>query len=552
MKPNKKAYLFITLITVLSGCNMNNSISNSNGINSSQKPSPISVEKPSNSIDYYESYKNNSKTEATETRYANFFAINDFHGAIEENEEEAGIVKIGAYLKARKAQGDTVLLNSGDMWQGSIDSNYNRGKLLTDCMNEIEFDCFSIGNHEFDWDKKYINYNRERSSSSGYKTPFLASNIYNFDINTKKTLDYANYGDEFVVRLLDNGLKVGIIGGIGEDQITSILSTNVDDLTFVDPVKIVKDLSDTLRIDYGADVVVLDIHASQYDITNSDSDTGFYDNSGITEFSGRTNKHYVDAVFCAHTHQDEQGTINGIPFIQTNGYGKQISNVRLAVKPNGDVSCEYANNLSASEVTDGYNDDTLTNIVKTYKAESDEVGKEVLGNVNGGLWSSSSLPFFVAEAFGEYARQTGYEVDYAMTNNARYDVEDGVITYRDLYRALPFDNEVFVIKTTGSNLRKEINYGMKICRFDSAPLDDNKTYLIAVIDYLAVHRSKYRKYDYFNGFEMVGTLQKEGYDLYNYRDITADHIRNYGKTINYTNYTKYVNKFNTQKLNSSI
>lgn len=47
------------------------------------------------------------------------------------------------------------------MFQGSIYSNSNYGEFLAKCMNNIGFDCFTLGNHEFDWGQKYIQKNRK-------------------------------------------------------------------------------------------------------------------------------------------------------------------------------------------------------------------------------------------------------------------------------------------------------------------------------------------------------------------------------------------------------
>ena len=114
-------------------------------------------------------------------------------------------------------------------------------------MNEIEFDCFTLGNHEFDWGVSMIQNNQKRKGDNGYQTPFLAANIYQYDMDSKEIGDYAQLGEKYTIKTLENGLKVGIIGVIGKDQITSISSQHVDDYIFLDPVPIIQDLSDELK-----------------------------------------------------------------------------------------------------------------------------------------------------------------------------------------------------------------------------------------------------------------------------------------------------------------
>ena len=77
----------------------------------------------------------------------NLFAMNDFHGSIIENDEELGFLKQGTFFKNKSEEDNTLILNSGDMWQGSIESNSNYGEFLTKAMNYIEFDSFTLGNH---------------------------------------------------------------------------------------------------------------------------------------------------------------------------------------------------------------------------------------------------------------------------------------------------------------------------------------------------------------------------------------------------------------------
>ena len=266
----------------------------------------------------------------------NLFAMNDFHGSIIENDEELGFLKQGTFFKNKSEEDNTLILNSGDMWQGSIESNSNYGEFLTKAMNYIEFDSFTLGNHEFDWGKQYIINNRSLfDQTTKYSTPFLGANIYNYDIESKTTLSHADdICEDYVIKDLENGLRVGIIGIIGENQITSISSQFADEFTFVDSLPIIKNLSDELRINKKCDVIILDGHASQEQIS-----------SEVTSTSSLSNKKYVDAVFCAHSHQYENVVINGVPFVQGASNGKSYSEIHLRVS-NGNVSLISSSNHS--------------------------------------------------------------------------------------------------------------------------------------------------------------------------------------------------------------
>ena len=75
------------------------------------------------------------------------------HGSILENSSgtyyEGGLAKVGGKLKEFKAADPdhTFIISSGDMWQGSMESNLNEGALITEAMNNIGFDSMTLGNH---------------------------------------------------------------------------------------------------------------------------------------------------------------------------------------------------------------------------------------------------------------------------------------------------------------------------------------------------------------------------------------------------------------------
>ena len=62
---------------------------------------------------------------------------------------EGGLAKVGGKLKEFKAADPdhTFIISSGDMWQGSMESNLNEGALITEAMNNIGFDSMTLGNH---------------------------------------------------------------------------------------------------------------------------------------------------------------------------------------------------------------------------------------------------------------------------------------------------------------------------------------------------------------------------------------------------------------------
>lgn len=493
--------------------------------NSESSSSPDSIESESSEVlsESEESIEVSSESESSEeiippapvSGAVDLYAINDFHGSVEVNEDnyEMGILKVGSYLKQRQQEDNTVVINSGDYWQGSIQSNLNYGEFLTKVSNEIEFDAMTIGNHEFDWGVEYIERNAAlKDEDTNYQTPLLGANIYNYDINTGKVGEYANLGEKYVIKTLANGIKVGIIGLIGEGQISSITSTFVDHLTFIKPLGVVKELSQTLR-NKGCHVVVLSAHEAVADIAT------------IKDGSGNSLYDYVDVIFGAHTHRNETKLYdNRVPGVQGSYNGRSISKISIDVALDGKISVKEYKNYNNSTLPNVEIDAGIKEIYDEYTNVTKTLANEELAETSQTI-SKNNAPYFMTASLANYAMENSIKIDYAVVNQARNDLgEDTTITYEDLYRAFPFDNEVFVVEVKGSELSYNLNKNY-FYRLDPNALDHNKTYTCAIIDYVALHRNNNRQYDNFTQLTIKNAYNKAGVSLYNYRDICADWLR---------------------------
>lgn len=467
---------------------------------------------------------NTTANAATQT--VDIYAINDFHGAVDKMPQIAG------YLAARKAEG-AVIINSGDMFQGSMESNSNYGKLLSDCMDAAGFDAFTFGNHEFDWGLDNL-----RNLAANSKVPFLGANIYNWNPKTRTWGDFADDLAQKYTIVETNGLKVGVIGVIGEDQITSISSQLVQSIGFKSPLPIIKELATELRNEQHCDVVVASVHAGPQDIVGENENYRQPSSSaGLSE--------YVDAVFCAHTHAEQRYLVDGIPFVQGKSYGSYVSHVRLTIS-NGNVSTGTYENISYNSLSNNVNSSVKSTVQTMIDNSNDAIKDEanqVLATIDVNLNSATAVPRLVCNAIADYALSQGYDIALAMVNNARNSLSRGDVTYTSLYEAIPFDNTVYIAKVSGKDILNEAKYDSNsIWRVSGMPIkDDDTLYTVAVIDYLLYHQNNRRNYNYFpsaftSGFEPIA-LEKPGVVAYNYRFITRDFLLSQD-SINTDMYTK--------------
>lgn len=465
-----KRYIFLLLALVMSSCTPS-------GDSSSNSPTDESDSQPT-SGDSSNSDTSSQPRPTTGTEIVDFYAINDFHGAIsfDTNFGEPGLSRIATYLKEKKeaAPDNSVILSSGDMWQGSYESYHNRGAVVTEAMNDIGFDAMTIGNHEFDWGTSDIFDNQDFADF-----PLLGANIMEYP----NTNDKSPIGERFAI--IERGfLKIGVIGVIGQDQITSISSRIMQDLYFADPTPIVKSISQELRDEHNVDIVVLSIHAGQEEV----------------HYSIPQGK-YVDAVFCSHTHQAETQVLYGVPFIQGGFNGKHVSNIRLSYNyENGQVTHISSQNTSQGQLSFLSPDSQVQSIIEQYGVASNVDKNRVVGTLLGNLGRYDTLPNIANYAAAMKADELGYDIDFAMTNLGRSDILSGTVTYGDLFKGLPFDNYMYIVRATGRNIKSQSSYNYFYRVNDYSTLSNNSYYTIAIVDYVVLHQDINKEYNYFSDY----------------------------------------------------
>ena len=491
----------------------------------------------------------NSKTKpASGTQNISIYAINDYHGAVTN---DFSIKHLGTLIKQKVQQSNTLFLDQGDTFQGTLQSNHNYGRLITDVYNAAGMSARTVGNHDFDWGDQCLK-NNTSAEYHGYSTPVLAANVYDFNFQTKETgsQQQSEIGQEYSVFTLESGIKVGVIGLIGESCITSINSQFVENYSFTNAANVTKTTSNKLRSEENCDVIIASIH------------DGYDDNyaAQVTNQSPQTHKKYVDLVLNAHTHAVENEEYNGVKFVQFGSKCQSIGKINLKFDyASGTISETSVYNLSASSLISDVPtlDSEISDIVDTYNQQVDDIKDEVLTTqLNGAFDQNEVLPNFVSKAIYEASISQGYNVSYAITNKARENLEGPTVTYETLFHSLPFDNVIYIIRVLGSEIMNELSWSSNsMYRGNNAdalsPIDPNKTYTIACIDYLAFHCNSSRYYNYFPSLETVGYLSKND-QYYTYREITADYLRNTSGEISSTSYRDSVRHYDVSRLEEAI
>ena len=445
----------------------------------------------------------------TGSKNLNFYSVNDTHGAVNcsTSDNEPGLAQLSTFIKNKMSNNPqgSVLTSSGDMWQGSSDSNITRGQLVIDWMNYLGFSAMSLGNHEFDWTIDTITSNMELANF-----PFLACNIINK--STYKPVDWV----QPYTTITRNGVHIGIIGSIGQGQTSDILATNVAEVTFANPTNYVIEHANYLR-ENGADIILYLTHNK---VSSIDS----------------TLANYVDLAFCAHSHQVEVDTFGGKPCVQAGKNGKYLGYINLSYNF-GSSSVSYGD--YGTEQVGVYNAEDADTVAlwDKYQATIDEVNNRVVANYNSAIYSSEIPNIYNQYAYQYYldtkkALGFNYDIIAVETNNARASIypTNGKILFGSIYKALPFDNTLVLIRITGEHIISNLasyasshwyipSVQSNVDRSDlSNYISYNQTYYMLTIDYIALS-------DYYSSWmDIVYTYYEEAALP---RNIVANYLSGY-------------------------
>ena len=447
-----------------------------------------------------------------------FYAINDLHGKFDDSSAQDGVDEMSTFLRnAYTTDENAIFLSSGDMWQGSFESNATHGMIITEWMNDLDFVSMTLGNHEYDWGEEYIEQN-----ANAAEFPFLAINIFE-----KKTNERVEYCESSVLIERD-GMKIGIIGAIG-DCYSSISGDKVEDVYFKtgkELTALVKEEAQKLR-EEGADYIVYSIHDG-YGKSIDAEGLSVRDEQISSYYDVSLSDGYVDLVFEGHSHMNYVLVDrHGVYHLQNGGDNRGISHVEIKINfVNGNKVITEAEFVKSSEYS-GYADDPIVDKLLEKYADVVQKGQEILGK-NGTYRDARYICQLVADLYYEVGiERWGKTYDLALGGGfisvrSPKNIGVGDVKYSHLNTILPFDNQLVLCSVKGKDLRSKFfetnnsNYYIAYGAYGEEirnKIDPNATYYIVTDTYSSSYA--------YNNLTVV-----EYYDAGVYaRDLVAEYIR---------------------------
>ncbi len=186
-----------------------------------------------------------------ETKHLTILHTNDVHSYIDpfpanhpKNPNMGGVARRAALIESIRAENANVLLlDAGDIFQGTPYFNYYGGEIEFKLMSMMRYDLATIGNHDFDngidglfaqlpnasFEFVSANYDFKNTIMNGHVKPYR---IFN-----------------------KSGIKVGVFGlGIGLEGLVD--KKNCKETVYNDPLEIATDMSRILKKEHKCDLVI--------------------------------------------------------------------------------------------------------------------------------------------------------------------------------------------------------------------------------------------------------------------------------------------------------
>ena len=437
---------------------------------------------------------------------------NDTHSNIDSDSDGiAGILPRKAIIDSvRKVEKNVILIDAGDVVQGSLYFKYFRGKVEYPIFNMMDYDIRILGNHEFDngldeladhW--KMVKGNRLSANYDFSGTP--AAGLF-------KPYVIKKFGKK----------RIGFFG-INVDPESLIAKDNYAGMRYLDAIKKANEVAAELRNKLKCDLVVAVTHIGYEMLPGKASDIELARQSkDIDIIIGGHSHTFVDPSNPdKNPHWIENAAGKPVLVTQTGKYGKNVGYIKIDLNHLADKDFTYkyipvTNRFSA----DAY-DKAIQSFLTPYKAKVDSVNSRVIGwsrqnmlnTDRNGPYANWAADFamWVGKQVSDSIKATGKPfppVDLAIMNvgGIRQVMNKGAVTEGQMLSTFPFSNRMTIVEIKGrdiieamrvaaskggeaisSNMRVVTDKDGKLLRvvINDAEMVPEASYVMATIDYLA-------------------------------------------------------------------
>jgi len=384
--------------------------------------------------------------------HARFEPISKYDGPCGAEDNTAGECFGGsarlmtAIAEARERAGNSILVDGGDQFQGTLFYTQYKGTLAAEMMNQMGYDAMTVGNHEFDDGPEVL-----RGFMDAVEFPVLMSNA---DVSGEPLLADKLAKSTVIEK---GGEKIGLIGLTPED--THELASPGEKITFSDPVAAVQGEVDLL-IAKGVNKIIVLSH-SGYGV----------DQKVAAETTG------VDVIVGGHTNTllsntDERAEgpyptmVAETAIVQAYAYGKFLGELNVTFDDEGNITKAEGEPLimDAAVTEDQPTVDRIAEAAKPLEEIRNRVVAETAEAIDGERGNcraqECSMGNLVADAMLDRVKDQGIDVAIANSGGLRASIDAGEVTMGEVLTVLPFQNTLSTFQVTGAQLIEALENGV--------------------------------------------------------------------------------------------
>jgi 5'-nucleotidase/UDP-sugar diphosphatase len=369
--------------------------------------------------------------------------FSDFHGWLVPLEPKGftrfygGLANIAAMLehKERLDPRTSIVVDNGDMWTGPMESTLLKGESVVAAYNALGITAANVANHEFDFGQDVL---EQRLSEARF--PFLGANIVKAG-----SLEPAPLFKPYVI-VDRGGVKVAIIGLSFQDTPRTTLAKHVAGLEFRPYAETLRRVVPAARAE-GAVVVVVLFHDTVDEIKKC---LESLPDLGIT------------AVIAGQNHRKESASVHDTPIVNPGPFGRSyvrfdlvVDRVTKTLVSRGFELVDVTGEIAAPAFPPK---PELLGLVESARQRAKALGGELVGQLARplpvGTFDNTPVGQMIVDAWLDALPHA----DFAISNHGslRQPLAAGDVTVGDVLGVLPFENNLFVVKLTGKQLKEEL------------------------------------------------------------------------------------------------
>lgn len=373
--------------------------------------------------------------------------------------------------KAAAAGEEVLLVDVGDMFQGTPIGNKTKGAAVIEYMNAVGYQFAVPGNHDFDMGRD----NAEKLARMS-KFPWLAANLV--EKSTGQLVDWV----QPTLMLEVGGIRIGVIGIITPGTAHMSFPKNIEGLEFLEMAPTVERYRDQLKAQ-GADLIFLAIHeglpfdpdlgwknlrAAQEDAERLQEGSygSNYSRGGMNLMELVNVVPGVDFAVGGHTHRGyrepwidpQTHTMCFESFGNGSSIGHAVLLVDRATRSLVGYEGAHADGTLITLFEDEiWPDPAIAAVIRPYhEAAEADMGK-VIGSLAVPLGRGGPGASLVANLVTDAMRER-FSADLSVQNagGLRADLQAGDLSTRDVFSVLPFGNELMIVTMDGRMVRRLI------------------------------------------------------------------------------------------------